>query len=535
VGVVSAAMVVALAPVSQAALPRAASSDVQATLPEASAAVVESRRDEVSAAVTAMAQGARVEVEDLRTETSSTWANPDGTMTTEQHGGPIRFRNAAGDWVPVDLGMEANADGTVGAVGHVGGLSLAGKSAAAGRGVRGASGTDAVAVDEKSGRGVTLAWPGALPAPALKGESATYVNAAAGVDLVVHSRRSGFESDVVIKTAAALDGLVKTAAGQPVSFSFPLKTRGLTARAETDGGVSFVDQKGEVVSWFAPPVAWDAAMDPRSGNHLSESPVEMTVSQQGKGRAILTLTPDAAWLASPDRQFPVTIDPTYASGPNTATTFDTYVSSMYPTATYSTDTELRVGTYNSGADKVPVVSDIPAGEFQGQGRYLGVAVAVRVPFVVVHRVPVLPAHGERHDLGDELEQPAADDRLLRQPDRGEGLLQFLRGRAGAVPVHRVGQDVVERDLCELGHPPVCQRDGQQRLEEVLFGGVEPGSDCVVHLQPQAQRRDSADVGRAGELLCDAWYVDRADVHHRHHAQFHLDGDRPGRQQGADHL
>lgn len=50
-------------------------------------------------------------------------------------------------------------------------------------------------------------------------------------------------------------------------------------------------------------------------NHANESPVAMTVTQQGTGLATLTLTPDEAWLASQDRQFPVTIDPTYASGP----------------------------------------------------------------------------------------------------------------------------------------------------------------------------------------------------------------------------
>jgi hypothetical protein len=350
-------MVVALAPVAQAApamdavtAPAVASRAQDAPTPP-SAPLVDSRPDAVSAGVTARAQGARVEVEALRTETSSTWVNPDGTWTTEQHGGPIRFRNADGGWSPVDLDVEAKADGTAGAVRHPGGLSLAGRSAGAGRGSRGAAGTDVVAIDEKSGRGVTLAWPGGLPAPALKGESATYANVAAGVDLVVHALRSGFESDLVIKTAAARDELVTKTAGKGVSFSFPVKTRGLTARAESDGSVSFVDAKGTVVSRFAAPMAWDATVDPRSGNPVNLSPVAMSVTQHGKGQAMLTLTPDAGWLASSERTFPITIDPTYASGSNVATTFDTYVSSAYPTTTYSTATELRVGTYNGGADK----------------------------------------------------------------------------------------------------------------------------------------------------------------------------------------
>jgi large repetitive protein len=69
------------------------------------------------------------------------------------------------------------------------------------------------------------------------------------------------------------------------------------------------------------------------------------------GRALLTVTPDQAWLTSPERAFPVTLDPTYATGSNTAPSIDAYVSSAYPSANYASDTELRVGTYNGGVDK----------------------------------------------------------------------------------------------------------------------------------------------------------------------------------------
>jgi hypothetical protein len=61
--------------------------------PAAQREKVVSRPDVVSAAVSARAQGSRVEVESLRDETSSTWANPDGTMTTEAHAAPIRFKD----------------------------------------------------------------------------------------------------------------------------------------------------------------------------------------------------------------------------------------------------------------------------------------------------------------------------------------------------------------------------------------------------------------------------------------------------------
>lgn len=366
----SAALVVTIAPIADAT-PAGTPSAVQAA--KVPAAKVSSRPDAPSARLAARAQGSRVEVEQLRTESSSTWVNPDGTWTTQQHQGKIRFRDSkaknpkSAAWVNVDLDVETKSDGTAGAVGHPGGLSLAGKSAGAGKGAKAVGGTDAVHVDEKSGRTVTLSWPGALPAPVLKGESATYVDMLPGVDFVVHSRRTGFESDVVIKTLAARDALLEKAGEQPVSFSFPLKTKGLTARVEKNGSVSFVDAKGVVVSSFASPTAWDAEVDPRSGNRVNESPVAMTVSQKNPGQAVLTVTPDREWLASPDRAFPITVDPTYATGSNSTTSFDTFVSKSWAESTTpQTMTELRVGTYNSGSDVARSYLNFPISGLQGK-------------------------------------------------------------------------------------------------------------------------------------------------------------------------
>ena len=148
---------------------------------------VSSRPDVVSAGVSARAQGARVEVESLRTETSSTWANPDGTMTTQAHASQQRFKNAKGKWVEVDLSLTETAEGTVAPKAHPDGLSLAGRTRGAGRGEKSATETDVALVDAgsglvKSSRSVSLGWPGALGKPALNGATATYPEAVGGVD-----------------------------------------------------------------------------------------------------------------------------------------------------------------------------------------------------------------------------------------------------------------------------------------------------------------------------------------------------------------
>ncbi|MDN5796931.1 MAG: DNRLRE domain-containing protein, partial [Intrasporangium sp.] len=336
----------------------AAAAGLAAAAPAAAAAGgparVSEAPDEVSARVTARARGSRVQVAALRDETSTTWVNPDGTLTTEAHGGPIRFRDPAGAWRDVDLTMVPGPDGTVGPKSHPLGLSLAGASRAAGGTAKGTGGTDLVVTRQGKGkrgqnRAVTLGWAGTLGTPVLSGTAATYWEVKPGVDLVVEARRTGYETHLVVKSRASLNALRKTGTG-PVSWEVPVQTDGVSPRAEKDGSVSFVDADDQVVSFVPAPLAWDDKVDPRSGNPASVSPVTMSVTRQGQGKAVLTLTPQQDWLSDPGRVFPVTIDPSYASGSMT-TISDTYVSSAYPTSNYRSETTLRVGTYNGGADK----------------------------------------------------------------------------------------------------------------------------------------------------------------------------------------
>jgi RHS repeat-associated protein len=306
-----------------------------------------------------------VEVESERLATSSTRVNPDGTSTTEQHAGPIRFRESDGSWRDVDLTLAEQADGSVAPKGHPHGLRLKGATKTASLEAPSSTENDVVSTDEGKGgtNGVTLAWKGKLGKPTLAGNRATYADVQPGVDLVVDALRSGHEQFLVIKTPAALAKL--SSGGTEVSWSLPVKTKGLTARAEADGSVSFVDAKNVVASRLAVPKAWDAVVNRKSGEHTSTAPVKMTVAQKGKGKALITLTPEQGWLTDPARVFPITIDPTYASA-NVTTTFDTYVSKQYPTATYPTSTELRVGTYNDGVDAARSFLSFPLASFGGK-------------------------------------------------------------------------------------------------------------------------------------------------------------------------
>ena len=65
-----------------------------------------------SAMLAAQVSGKRVEVTERTTETSQTFANPDGQMTLEQHVLPVRARKGDG-WVPVDQTLQRSTAGTI--------------------------------------------------------------------------------------------------------------------------------------------------------------------------------------------------------------------------------------------------------------------------------------------------------------------------------------------------------------------------------------------------------------------------------------
>jgi hypothetical protein len=115
-------------------------------------------------------------VEEVRTETSTTVRNPDGTRTVTLHAGPVRLREGA-QWRPIDLTLVAGPDGVVRptAVAHELALTPTGPV------VRFAGGGSAA-----------LDWTTPLPAPRLSGHRATYPQARPGHDLVVEATRSGF-------------------------------------------------------------------------------------------------------------------------------------------------------------------------------------------------------------------------------------------------------------------------------------------------------------------------------------------------------
>jgi RHS repeat-associated protein len=316
------AAVVSLALLATALEARQPAEAAPAADPQPAAQKVGSRPDVISASVTARSQGSRVEVESMRTETSTTWSNPDGTMTTDAHAAPIRFKTAKGAWQSIDLTLQKNLDGTVAPRGHEHGLRLGKRNATAGQ----------VFASATSGAGRQVEWlaPWKLPEPTLDGTRATYADVQPGVDLVMDARRNGFEHDFIVKQRPAVT---------PV-WRIPLRTKGLTAKPQADGTISFVDSKNVVRSRIPVSYMWDAVTAP-TGDPANKAVVKVTVEQVSPGKATLVIAPDAKWFLDPTRVFPVTVDPTYVTG-TLKSTFDTWVQSGV-TTDQSDAVDLRVG------------------------------------------------------------------------------------------------------------------------------------------------------------------------------------------------
>ncbi|MFJ2510924.1 DNRLRE domain-containing protein [Streptomyces griseoviridis] len=282
-----------------------------------------------SARVAARLSGSRIEALSERTEESTTWANKDGSLTTELSAGPVRFERD-GKWVDVDVRLRESSSG-VEPLAHPEGLRLAGETGAPAtslKAARAAKATDLVTLGEGEQQ-ITLQWKGGLPKPRLEGTRAEYVDALPDADVVVEATRTGFEQYVEIK---------KRPGTGAYAYTLPLKAKGLKAKQLPDGSVQFTDRTNKRRAVMPAPVMWDASVDKRSGEHTNRAKVGLKVVQKGSS-VDLVVTPDAKFLADPDTTYPVTVDPSTSSLSNV---FDTYVQ-QGETVDWSTDTELDLG------------------------------------------------------------------------------------------------------------------------------------------------------------------------------------------------
>ncbi|MEV6301232.1 DNRLRE domain-containing protein [Actinoplanes sp. NPDC051861] len=268
------------------------------------------------------------EVASKRSANGRVFQLSDGRLQAEISAAPVNYRDGRGRWQPIDTRVrpseragypQGNATNTF--------TSLFGA-----RGVR----------FEKDGRAVGLGLPGAGAAPRVDGSTVTYPGAADGADVVYEVTPTELKEKIVLKRAPA----------GPVSYTFPLDTRGLTAVAQPDGSIAFRSAGGATVLTMPAPFMYDGA-----------NATSTKVTQKVAGNSV-TVTADAAWLADPGRRYPVVVDPTIRVQPVPVDAQDVMISSGAATTNFGNSYELRVGTDATAAWRSLLKFDtsmVPAG------------------------------------------------------------------------------------------------------------------------------------------------------------------------------
>ncbi|WP_406003443.1 DNRLRE domain-containing protein [Streptomyces sp. NBC_00829] len=196
-----------------------------------------------------------------------------------------------------------------------------------------------------------LGWKDNLPAPTVKGDTASY-NLGGGPTLEVTAQKQGFSQNVILDKAPT----------GPVSFRLPLNLDGLKISQAASGHLLLHDSDGKLVAEAPAPMMWDSSKNPASGepDHLAK--VATKIETAADRSQTLVLTPDPAFLADPALTWPVTVDPTTTL----AVTTDTWVQTPdYPDSQQSSP-ELKSGTYDTGANKARSYLKFDVSQFQGK-------------------------------------------------------------------------------------------------------------------------------------------------------------------------
>ena len=223
------------------------------------------------------------ELPQLRTRDTSTYVDEDGAYITRFYQGSVNYDSPSGDWKPIDNQLVPVF-------------------------------TSGYAYKNKANRYIAE-FPQDIKDPVRftvgKESVAMALEDAEGTGSVTANSTSFADAlpGVNVSYAAENDALKETLtlAGPAVQQSFRFRlwpSSGLSAK-EALGGVDF-EKDGEPVFSLAPPVMHDSS---GSAEGFSTA-IDMTLEKLEDGY-VLTLTPDAKWLASEKRAWPVELDPSF--------------------------------------------------------------------------------------------------------------------------------------------------------------------------------------------------------------------------------
>jgi RHS repeat-associated protein len=217
------------------------------------------------------------ELTELRTRTSRTYEGDNGALVARVFAAPVNFRDGQGRWQAIDNRLQRQ-DGTLRNASNDYQLVLP-QQLDTGP-VRVADGDD----------WVTFQLRDAAGSADVAGNRARYADARPGVDAIYSALSGSVKEELVLRDRSSTR-----------RFTFDLKaSAGLVPRLTRSGAIEFRNARGATKLTLGAPMMADAA-----GAFQSVKP---ELEPVGDGW-ILRLSPSDAWLDSPQRKYPVVLDP----------------------------------------------------------------------------------------------------------------------------------------------------------------------------------------------------------------------------------
>ncbi|MEU2119464.1 DNRLRE domain-containing protein [Streptomyces sp. NPDC016459] len=232
---------------------------------------------QASAASLARKSGKPVEVTELRTVRSTTWARPDGLMTRKLYSSPI-WAKVGQQWKAIDTTLKRTNEGWIPSATNTRMVFSAGSTARGERASRGHVGRISLVQGFKAEtepgsplvtltvggtaettdlHEIRLTWPGPVPAPIVEGSRALYPEIFPGADLVLTAEDNGFAQLLVLKN--------RQAAADPRVAQLSYGLASPTLRFRLDAGTGIVaaeDADGQEVALSPTPLMWDSSGAP---------------------------------------------------------------------------------------------------------------------------------------------------------------------------------------------------------------------------------------------------------------------------------
>lgn len=145
--------------------------------------------------------------------------------------------------------------------------------------------------------------------------SIIYRNILDGVDLEYITVSNSIKENIIINSE--LDNYV---------FNFTMKLNNMTAIQDTDGGISVYNTSEELVYRITPPFMYDA-------DSVYSYNVSYTLKSMSNNEYKITVAANEEWIESPERVFPITIDPSVS--PSNSNIVDLFIDENQPDTNFN--------------------------------------------------------------------------------------------------------------------------------------------------------------------------------------------------------